>query len=430
MAVERLSNIRGTGIPAARRRHRHRSHHPGAVSEVVTFDGLEEHLFEDDRQQLERRTPGHPFESGLRRRAAIMLVQRELRLRLVARACAAGDPPLGHPRDRRRVVRRDLLRQLGGARHAVPDGVAASVSSADGARSSRTRRRTDRDRSRRDDESRPADVASSSRCRRGPRSVPDGTWDATGLLLEHYDEVGAVAARLPYVTGTGKAGLRQRPEFRRQLLGKPRTPDSGLLPKSPLLPSPTISRNACRGCARRPAERRAAPAAAPSSGTGSATSSPRAISVSAQRRGSSATPIPISTARLIPSRLGSDIRMLIGVRAAVRRRAARDRAPATGRCARSRSARPISSMRHRAVSASGCVGPASSTSSSAPSDMRLHAAVGRLEGQHAEVEAALELAPAICRDGTRRTSTATFGCCRRNRAMSGSRRAPRPRWRR
>src|SRR5688572_14187900 len=29
----------------------------------------------------------------------------------------------------------------------------------------------------------------------------DGSWDATGLLLENYDEVRAVASRLPYVTG-------------------------------------------------------------------------------------------------------------------------------------------------------------------------------------------------------------------------------------
>ena len=28
----------------------------------------------------------------------------------------------------------------------------------------------------------------------------DGSWDATGLLLENYDEVRALAARLPYVT--------------------------------------------------------------------------------------------------------------------------------------------------------------------------------------------------------------------------------------
>jgi hypothetical protein len=28
----------------------------------------------------------------------------------------------------------------------------------------------------------------------------EGSWDATGLLLDRYDEVRAVAARLPYVT--------------------------------------------------------------------------------------------------------------------------------------------------------------------------------------------------------------------------------------
>ena len=28
-----------------------------------------------------------------------------------------------------------------------------------------------------------------------------GNWDATGLLLDRYDEVDAVAARLPYVSG-------------------------------------------------------------------------------------------------------------------------------------------------------------------------------------------------------------------------------------
>ncbi len=33
-------------------------------------------------------------------------------------------------------------------------------------------------------------------------ALADGSWDATGLLLESYDEVRAVAARLPYVTSS------------------------------------------------------------------------------------------------------------------------------------------------------------------------------------------------------------------------------------
>ena len=36
-----------------------------------------------------------------------------------------------------------------------------------------------------------------------------GEWDATGLLLEHYEDVERVAARLPYVSGYGQWRLRQ-----------------------------------------------------------------------------------------------------------------------------------------------------------------------------------------------------------------------------
>jgi hypothetical protein len=32
-------------------------------------------------------------------------------------------------------------------------------------------------------------------------SFLDGTWDATGLLLDRFEEVEAVAKRLPYVVG-------------------------------------------------------------------------------------------------------------------------------------------------------------------------------------------------------------------------------------
>jgi 3-isopropylmalate/(R)-2-methylmalate dehydratase small subunit len=32
-------------------------------------------------------------------------------------------------------------------------------------------------------------------------SFLDGTWDATGLLLDRYEAVEAVAAKLPYVSG-------------------------------------------------------------------------------------------------------------------------------------------------------------------------------------------------------------------------------------
>ena len=35
-------------------------------------------------------------------------------------------------------------------------------------------------------------------------SFLDGSWDATGLLLDRFEEVEAVAKRLPYVSGAWK----------------------------------------------------------------------------------------------------------------------------------------------------------------------------------------------------------------------------------
>ena len=58
------------------------------------FEGLEEHLFEDDRVQVDAQAPAtHPFSNPRLRRRVDPARQRQLRLRLLARARAAGDPP-------------------------------------------------------------------------------------------------------------------------------------------------------------------------------------------------------------------------------------------------------------------------------------------------------------------------------------------------
>ena len=137
-----------------------------------------------------------------------------------------------------------------------------------------------------------------------------------------------------------------------------------------------------------------------------------AISVSAQRRGSSATPSFISTARLMPSRLGSAITMLSGdvllleqpQHALARRRRIvvrddRSRAPnssivtclAAGERVRRRH------EQHELVGADGNVE---------------QARFGRLERQRRRSRGCpAALRRAICRAGTRRTSTAMSGCC-------------------
>ena len=139
----------------------------------------------------------HPFDDPAYAGRGDAARQRELRLRLVARARAAGDPPPRHPRGRRRVVLGDLLRQLGGDRHAVRDGRRARRRRADGScveqdPGARVRRRS-RARMRR--RRRRRDVPD-RRCPPAPREAfLDGHWDATGLLLDRYDEVERACAQ-------------------------------------------------------------------------------------------------------------------------------------------------------------------------------------------------------------------------------------------
>ena len=72
---------------------------PARFLRCVTFDGLGEHAFEDDRKQLAEPAKRHPFDDPRFASARILLVEPQLRLRLVARARAAGADALGpgHP---------------------------------------------------------------------------------------------------------------------------------------------------------------------------------------------------------------------------------------------------------------------------------------------------------------------------------------------
>ena len=99
--------------PAARPRHRHRPHHAGALSASPSRS--------KGSSSTCSRTIARPIRSTRSTiraidGASILVVNTQLRLRLVARARAAGARARRHPRDRRRVVLGDLPGQLGDAR--------------------------------------------------------------------------------------------------------------------------------------------------------------------------------------------------------------------------------------------------------------------------------------------------------------------------
>jgi len=169
---------------------------PARFLRAITFDGIEAHLFEDDRRSAAARGGTHPFDDPARRDARVLIVgsnfgcgsSREHAPQAIARwgigavvgesfaeifagnAAAIGLPCAS-------VAQGDLeaLRRAAAAPGAefVVDLVERTVSAA-----GRTVR---------------AAIPEAAR-----EALISGQWDATGMLLDRYEDVERVAAALPY----------------------------------------------------------------------------------------------------------------------------------------------------------------------------------------------------------------------------------------
>jgi 3-isopropylmalate/(R)-2-methylmalate dehydratase small subunit len=173
---------------------------PARYLRAITFDGLEAHVFEDDRLQLEQAGQMHPFSNPAYQGAAILLVNRNF-------GCGSSreHAPQALQRWGIRAVIGESFSEIffgnsliiGLPCFAVP---AAEVEAAMSAV-----------------ESRPdleiavsvADLSVQFDDRIVTATMPpaarhvlvDGAWDATILLLENDDQVRRVASRLPYISG-------------------------------------------------------------------------------------------------------------------------------------------------------------------------------------------------------------------------------------
>ena len=196
MSTREIDRIEGTAIPVRGDNIDTDRIIPARFLKSITFDGLGDHVFEDDRAAL----PDHPFSNPAYAGARILLVNenfgsgssREHAPQALKRwgidACvgesfaeifrgnslAIGLACVTAPRD----VIGGLMTRV----EAAPDtrlalSVAGRVLAADGERVAVSV----------EDQVRDALLA--------------GTWDATGLLLDDFDVVRGVASRVPYVRG-------------------------------------------------------------------------------------------------------------------------------------------------------------------------------------------------------------------------------------
>jgi len=172
---------------------------PARFLKAVTFDGLEHHLFEDDRAEASRRGDRHPFDDPARRGAGVMIAGANF-------GCGSSRehaPQALYRRGLRAIVAESFGEIFAG--NSTMIGLVCVTASAADLAALRTTA---------DDAETILAVDLSALTATAPGvtvaiSLPESTrqalmtgeWDATGLLLDRYEQVEAVAARLPYLRG-------------------------------------------------------------------------------------------------------------------------------------------------------------------------------------------------------------------------------------
>ena len=173
---------------------------PARFLRAITFEGLERHLFEDERGEARGRGVAHPFDDPARRAARVLLVNANF---------GCGSSREHAPQ----AIRRHGIRAVVGESFAeiffsnsltiglpclsaAPNDVERLMAVAD--RSPDTEFAIDLGAGRISAGDVSAAVTLPDTAR---QAFVSGTWDATGQLLERYEEVEAVAKRLPYLHG-------------------------------------------------------------------------------------------------------------------------------------------------------------------------------------------------------------------------------------
>ena len=197
MAIERIVRLEGTALPIRGNNVDTDRIIPARFLKSISFAGLEEHLFEDDREQA---GAAHPVSNPSYTGATMMLVNANF-------GCGSSRehaPQAIRRRGIRAVIGESFSEIFFG--NSVALGMPCPTISTEAAAALQTVAE--------EDPQAPfsLDLEAMTLSAAGlvvPVTLPasaregflDGSWDATGLLLERYDEVRAVASRLPYVSG-------------------------------------------------------------------------------------------------------------------------------------------------------------------------------------------------------------------------------------
>jgi len=201
MSIEKITEISGTGLPLRGDSIDTDRIIPARFLKSISFEGLEQHLFEDDRLQADAEAAGtHPGSNPVYAGSTVLLVNANF---------GCGSSREHAPQ----AIRRWGIRAVVGESFSeifFGNSVALGLPCLTAAHDDIDRLQTavERDPSTMitvnlDTETisggtitAKATLPSAAR-----ESFLDGTWDATALLLDRFEEVEEVVGRLPYVTG-------------------------------------------------------------------------------------------------------------------------------------------------------------------------------------------------------------------------------------
>jgi 3-isopropylmalate/(R)-2-methylmalate dehydratase small subunit len=200
VAIEKIQQIAGRALPLPGDNIDTDRIIPARFLRSITFEGLEQHLFEDDRAQLAATGATHPVADAKYQGATVLLVNANF---------GCGSSREHAPQAIRRYGIRAVIGESfseiffgNSVALGMPCVTAdrASIASlmqlTEGSPSAQVL--VDLDKMQVSGGGATYSIGLPSAAR---ESFLDGTWDATGLLLDRFEEVQDVARRLPYLTG-------------------------------------------------------------------------------------------------------------------------------------------------------------------------------------------------------------------------------------
>jgi len=171
---------------------------PARFLKAITFEGIDAHVFEDDRKELAARGTPHPFDDPARRQAGVLIVNANF-------GCGSSreHAPQGLLRRGIRAIVGESFGEIFFGNSTAIGLVCVTASKGDVQRLMALADQSASAQFLVDVEARRVATGDASIAVAIPDSarhaLVSGEWDATGLLLDRYEEVEKVGNALPYV---------------------------------------------------------------------------------------------------------------------------------------------------------------------------------------------------------------------------------------